>query len=65
MGKIRRILWIRLSRPIITVFILVFGGAGLLLSLPFYTPVLAVTGGRIGTMLRILMEIQDFVHLGI
>lgn len=65
MPRGKRVWWVRLSRPFITVFIICFGALGMLLSLPFYHPVIAVSGVRIGLILRIILEILDFVHLGL
>lgn len=65
MPKEKRVWWVRLSRPFITVTIIGFGVLGMFLSLPFFNPVIAVSGVRIGIILRIILEILDFVHLGL
>lgn len=65
MPKGKRVWWVRLSRPLVTVTIIGFGVLGMFLSLPFFHPVIAVSGVRIGIILRIILEILDFVHLGL
>lgn len=60
----RRIFWLRISRPWIVLVILGFGALGLLLSLPVQ-PAIAVSGGRIGILLRMLLEMLEFAHMGI
>lgn len=60
----RKVYWLQISRSLIALVIMGFGALGLFLSLQVQ-PVVAVSGGRIGFFLGMLLDMLDFAHLGI
>lgn len=61
----RLIWWVPISRRIVGVIVLSFGFLGLVLSLQQISPALTVTGGRVGTIVRMLLDMMEFSQLGI
>lgn len=67
-GHVRKdklILFLILSRPIITAVIFAFGALGLLLSGDFLGVATVVSGGNIEKWAEILAELQKFALLGL
>lgn len=64
MVRRKRVLWVRLSRRMMGMIVLSFGVLGLVLSLQ-PSPAITVTGGRIGVLGRMLLEMLEFARLGI
>lgn len=65
MRKDKLILFLILSRPIITAVIFAFGALGLLLSGNFLRVATVVSGGNIEKWAEILAELQKFALLGL
>lgn len=63
----RRVIWLRVSQPLVISVIVAFAALGLFLSLQRLQPVVAVAGagGKIGFFLRMLLDMLEFVDLGI